>query len=216
MLDEETGALRVQVFESARALFEARPRAALIGIDIPIGLADAGPRACDRDARARLGPRRASVVPSPVRPALAAPTRARADRLTRSIDGRGVGAQAFAIYARVREVDELLRESPAHRRRAAEVHPELSFLEQNGRRPLPSKHEAAGLRARRRLVSSVVGRGAYRELRGCVPPRLAADDDLLDALAVLWSARRIRRGRALGLPDPAPRDRYGLPMQIRF
>jgi predicted RNase H-like nuclease len=48
---------------------------ALIVIDIPIGLTDGGPRACDVAARKLLGaPRNSSVFPAPSRQALAAAT----------------------------------------------------------------------------------------------------------------------------------------------
>jgi predicted RNase H-like nuclease len=44
-----------------------------------------------------------------------------------------------------------------------------------------------------------------------------ADDDILDGLAALRSARRIHAGEALVLPSgiPVPRDGCGLPMAIR-
>src|SRR5437870_3658001 len=64
-----------------------------VGIDIPIGLPDAGPRACDVEARRRLGPRRSSVFPAPRRALL--PCRdwaaGRAEHLRRgSVDARGL------------------------------------------------------------------------------------------------------------------------------
>jgi predicted RNase H-like nuclease len=41
-----------------------------------------------------------------------------------------------------------------------------------------------------------------------------AADDLLDAFAALWTARRIAKGTAVILPALPPRDKYGLPMEM--
>jgi predicted RNase H-like nuclease len=46
------------------------------------------------------------------------------------------------------------------------------------------------------------------------PPRGAAADDLLDALACLAVAQRIHRGQAQPFPDPPPLDEYQLRMAI--
>jgi predicted RNase H-like nuclease len=46
------------------------------------------------------------------------------------------------------------------------------------------------------------------------PPRGAAEDDVLDALACAAIARRIHAGIARPFPDPPPRDPHGLPMAI--
>jgi predicted RNase H-like nuclease len=43
-----------------------------------------------------------------------------------------------------------------------------------------------------------------------------ADDDIVDAIAGLWTAHRIANGTAEALPSPPPRDETGLPMQIVF
>ena len=47
-----------------------------------------------------------------------------------------------------------------------------------------------------------------------VPPKGAAADDLLDALACAAIARRIRAGDARPFPDPSQCDAFGLPMAI--
>ena len=51
-------------------------RAAVVGVDVPIGLSDGKPRQCDIEARAVLrAPRASSVFPPPIRSALSAKTR---------------------------------------------------------------------------------------------------------------------------------------------
>lgn len=44
--------------------------------------------------------------------------------------------------------------------------------------------------------------------------RVAADDDLLDAFAALWTAERILRGEARTVPRIPPEDRFGLRMEM--
>src|SRR5262249_42903345 len=82
---------------------------ALIAIDIPIGLSDDGPRACDLAARRLLGrPRASSVFPAPPRAALAAPTYRRACALSRRCLGVALSLECFNILPKIREVDELI------------------------------------------------------------------------------------------------------------
>ena len=47
-------------------------------------------------------------------------------------------------------------------------------------------------------------------------PAGAALDDLLDACALAWSARRITHGTARRVPDRPARDARGLRMELRW
>src|SRR3989442_6753723 len=82
--------------------------------------------------------------------------------------------------------------TPRLQRRVREAHPEVSFALLNGAPLLFAKKSADGEAERRGLLNPIFG-----EIRG-VPG--AARDDVLDAYALLWSARRARRGNA-----PVPR-----------
>jgi len=104
-----------------------------------------------------------------------------------------MSAQAWGLRARLLEADRF-RRGCAHP--LYEVHPELSFGELSGAPIADSKHSRAGRATRRALLAQ-----AGIELpAGRVPG--AREDDLLDAAAVAWSARRIAAGRARVLPDP--------------
>src|ERR687886_2079559 len=70
-LDLAAGGWRADVHRTFAELLDANRDAAAIGVDIPIGLAETGARACDRAARARLGARRSSVFTPPTRRLLA-------------------------------------------------------------------------------------------------------------------------------------------------
>ncbi len=199
------------------ALLARVPRPKVVAVDIPIGLPDAGPRCCDREARRRLGSRRSSVFPAPIRPAVRAGSREEASRITAARDGRRVAAQAWGIYAKVRDVDEALRSRKSLRRAIREVHPEVSFWAWNERMPMQwPKRTPQGLAERVRLVEGWLGRGVLASARGEHLKKDLADDDIVDAIAALWTAHRIADGSAETLPRRPPRDSAGLRMEIVF
>jgi predicted RNase H-like nuclease len=87
-----------------------------------------------------------------------------------------------------------------------EVHPELSFQAMAGE-PLPPKKTTAGAARRRELLAA----------EGIVVPevpRPARADDLLDACAVAWTARRYLAGQASSYPAEPEVFSDGLPAAI--
>jgi predicted RNase H-like nuclease len=167
----------------------------VVGVDIPIGLlSEPGPRACDVEARRLLGrPRASSVFPAPPRAALAWRSWA---------DASGLSRQAFNLLAKIGEVDALM--TPSLQDRVFEVHPEVSFAVMAGAPMAHAKRTAAGRAERLGLLPASAGSASVRG---------AAGDDVLDAYAVLWSARRAAEGQArrLGADEV---DARGLRMEI--
>jgi predicted RNase H-like nuclease len=155
------------------------------GIDIPIGLPQSGPRRCDVEARQMVGPRRSSVFPAPVRGILGSTTYDDAARRCRALSGKGLSRQAFGILAKVHEVDWLM--TPERQRHLVEVHPEVSFTAVSGAPMAHYKKTTAGrderLAALRMSFADVDGH-AHSRIEG------VGDDDVLDAFAAAWSARR--------------------------
>lgn len=189
----------------------------LVGIDMPIGLPEGAARDCDRLARARLGARAASVFPAPLRPALLAASHSEASVLSRQAGGQGVSAQAWHLFPRVRELDDLLRSRPEWCDRLVEVHPELSFLALNDGVALSaSKHRIDGIYRRRALIAGAFGMAAIESAVAQLAGTRVKEDDMLDAFAVLWSARRWVNGSGETLPADPPVDACGLPMRIMF
>jgi predicted RNase H-like nuclease len=182
---------------------------------IPIGLAERGPRACDEEARRLLGRGRASsVFPAPVRAALAARTWEEACARSAEATGKRLSRQSFGILPRIREVDRVLRRDAELRERVRETHPELCFYVWNRRRPLAyGKKTVIGRAERLRLVASHFAVD-FAALRRGIPAKLAGDDDILDALAALWTAERIAGGAAITLPARPSLDGFGLRMEI--
>ena len=121
------------------------------------------------------------------------------------------------MYARIREVDGLLRASPLQKRFIYEVHPEVTFASWNGDAAIvSSKKSAEGASARHRLVEAHFGAAGMSAIRNKHSSSLVADDDILDAFAALWTAERIWEGQASVLPDPPPVDSMGIEMGMWY
>lgn len=196
--------------------------AEVVAIDMPIGFPDwsgPGSRKCEVAVRARLGQRQSSVFAVPSRAAVMATdfSQACAVNFARSEPPRRVSKQCFMLFPKMREIDAAI--TPELQSRVFEIHPELAFWAMNGERPLdqPKKVKGrphpAGMALRRELL-----KGAGFPIERVVPPdaprRDWAEDDLLDACAAAWSARRIRDEEHIRLPAEPQRDGRGLRMEI--
>ncbi len=216
--ETETAELCFHLIERSRDLVDCPPQPAVLTLDIPIGLPEAGQRDCDRRARKCLGsPRQSSVFPVPIRPALQAKDRGEASRITEIQDGRKVGVQSWALYEKIREVDELLQSSAEARQRIREVHPEICFWSWSGMRAMADRKKShAGKTQRCKLAEEWLGPDVLISGRGNHPRKHVADDDILDAIAALWTATRIAQGVAQTLPEHPPIDSTGLPMEMVY
>ncbi len=207
------------VVPTFRGVLDAARGAAVIGVDMPIGLLDRavpGGRECDRLARRLLGRRGCCVFTPPVRPALGAASYRRALAANRASSAArlGISIECFYLFDKLREVDEVLTAEPRLARRVTEVHPELAFREMAGAPAgLPPKRSDAGRRRRLALLARHFPRARAAADR---PPRGARADDVIDAHAVCWSAARIARRRAVRLSGRPAHDSRGLPMAIWY
>jgi len=172
---------------------DALSLAGVVGIDMPLGLLADGWREADALARRALGRRGVTVFAIPPRPVWQQPTYAEANRLCRELTGKGMSAQTWGLRGKLLEADAYRRKSAA---RLYEVHPELAFAALAGAPVADSKHTPAGLAIRRQLLAQA-GLALPAKVAG-VP-----ENDLLDAAAVAWSARRIAAGQAVTLTNPA-------------
>jgi predicted RNase H-like nuclease len=186
-----------------------RGELAALGIDMPIGLPADGVRLADVEARALLGPRRSSLFPTP--PAAVLEARDYADALVRcrAATGRGLSRQAFNLVPKMREVAAALDASlqPA----VAEVHPETSFCVLAGAPCAHPKRTAEGVAERAARL-----RPCFANLDAALAnrPTRAKADDVLDAFAAAWTARRMASGMATWLGDAGARDPRGYRLTI--
>jgi predicted RNase H-like nuclease len=191
----------------------------IIAVDMPIGLPERNGRTGDREARAMLGERQSSLFAVPTRAAVMQHDYAAACRenLLRSDPPRKVSRQCFNLFPRIREIDAHM--STSLQLRVFESHPELAFWAMNGRSPLPLPKKvkgtvyAQGLELRRNLLSMagfpIEGLKPWSGRRSEIGP-----DDILDACACAWVARRILENRHIRFPADPPVDAKGLRMEI--
>jgi predicted RNase H-like nuclease len=223
---DDGGWVSAHTADDVRALVAAAQRGgplAVVGLDIPVGLAEHGHRAADLEARRVLGSRRSSVFVTPVRAALEAGSHAEAVALSRAVTGAGVSVQAYGLRAKVLEVDAWVRETSAGGAapvpRVLEVHPEVAFGvlaalaagEPAACHPLPDRKKSWAGAARRRSLLAAAGVVVPDEVGEA---GRAAVDDVLDAAVVAWVARRAAHGLARPLPDPPQVTPDGWPAAI--
>jgi predicted RNase H-like nuclease/ADP-ribose pyrophosphatase YjhB (NUDIX family) len=206
--------LRASVFVAADissllGLVRERHDVPVVAVDIPIGLPDAGGRLADAEARRVLVGKSSSVFSTPVRSALEAATYAEAREANlAATDGRtSVSAQAYALRAKVLQVDAWVRSGPGAD--VIEVHPEVSFARMADGPVLARKKDSDGVRARRETLAA----------HGIVAPpwfRGAGfgEDDLLDACAVAWTAVRHALGVSESYPEQPEVFSDGIPAAI--
>lgn len=227
-----TGPLRLLRLPAIADLFDGSRAPRLAAIDIPIGLPDRlgpGGRGPERLVRPLLGQRQSSVFSVPSRPAVEAglgpgDERARyqaacAMARATSEPPRAVSKQCFHIFPKMAEADRLLRAHPALTTRLLECHPEVAFWAMNGEKALPLPKKVKGRPSAEGLALRI---GLLAEA-GLPTDALSAQtalalkaglDDLVDACACLWTARRALSGKVLSFPDPPGRNTLGLPVAI--
>ncbi|MEX0762467.1 MAG: DUF429 domain-containing protein [Dehalococcoidia bacterium] len=214
--------LQVTVVHRLGDIDDALPsRPDVIAVDIPIGLVDTGRRTADLEARRLLSPHRiSSVFPAPLRPVIdhmtesglvAYSDHAAVSEWSRGQAGAGISIQAWGIYPKVMEVDVYMRATRDSR--VHEVHPEVCFSAMTENVPMPHpKRTAQGQADRAGLLSEHLG----LDLSAIARPRGANSDDLYDALAALWTARRIADRTAKRVPVIFETDSHGLDMAIWY
>ncbi len=193
---------------------------ATIAIDMPIGLPETitgSGREPEKTVRPLLGARQSSVFSIPSRSAVYADDYSEACSLAArtSQPPRKVSKQAFNIFPKIRELDQILRNGVTQF--FHEVHPEFAFFRLNGGVPLktPKKIKSrvydAGIEER---INILVEAGFLREDLRKAPGKGWALDDQIDAVACLVTAFRINEGSASAFPRDFPRDAHGLPIAI--
>ena len=189
------------------------PKTGIVLIDIPIGLPDRGRRRCDLEARTMLGRRWMTVFTGVRRPLLSMGSWEEANAWGKQ-DGEGVTKQLCGILPKIRKVDDWIR--AARNRTFREGHPELSFCAAAGRPMKHKKKNEEGRDERLDALTSFIDRAMVLEWLGRRRGSGAAKDDVLDALALCWSAARLALGCHSTLPAAPPVDAHGLAMEMVF
>jgi len=209
-----------RVFEEIGELWSSyEETAALILVDMPIGLVESGAsgRRCDELARSVLGPRRQAIFTPPVREATRKRRYPAAKRVNERKSDASLSKQAFAISDQIAAVDDLLRNVPEARATFRESHPEVCFRAFAGEPLQHSKKTAGGYAERMRTLASHDTDGppvvqAVAESAGGTDVTV---DDVLDAVVLAYTAQP-GGGPLRSLPPEPPTDQKGLPMEIVY
>jgi predicted RNase H-like nuclease len=214
--DLETGIAHPVFVETLLALFERPFAPELAAIDMPMGFAneaEPGGRACERAARAILGPagRASCVFSAPCRPALAETAYPTASARNRAAHGVGLSKQSFNLFPKMREADKFKRTKATIR--LHESHPEICFARLAGAPVRAPKKTSEGQRTRIDLLAKV----GFADMSSWIerfPRKRVAPDDVIDAAVVCLTAVRIAKGVATSIPSPPERDSFGIEMAI--
>jgi predicted RNase H-like nuclease len=173
-----------KTFRGFAGVVDAHADAACIAVDIPIG---GGPREADELARKFVGPRWASVFPTPPAEVIELDDYGEAVRRHPSLS-----RQSFALFRKIREVAAVSHQGPG----IVEVHPEVSFCALRRAHLDEPKTTWNGFMERRRLLAEA-GIDLPDELDAGMPLV-----DVVDAAVAAWTARRCARGEAESLGEP--------------
>ena len=208
-------------FQDLWADAQAR-RLLVVGVDIPIGLSGVGRRTADIQARARLGgQRQRSVFHAPAHCTVTARNHSEAYECNRRA-GHKLSPLALSLLPKIREVRDAGRPDSYvndARPRLAEVHPEVSFTVLAGApMPFPKKNPKDSTDRRGAEQRLAVLTDHFPNIADAMRAPLASTpkvalDDVLDAAAAAWTARRIASGEAMCLGE-GEFDETGYPMNI--
>jgi len=202
------GSVYVHHLSGIEVLAEKIPDVEAIAIDIPIGLLEVGKRTADLAAMKELHKRANTVFLAPVRHVLSADSYLEANELSKQVGGYGLSRQAYALFPKIRQVDEWLSSAPCP---VWEIHPELSFAKLNESVPLPSKRSWTGMMMRREILKRV---GIDLDhVAGSVGEE-ASVDDMLDAGIAAHTAWEILARRAQPIPETPEFDSKGREIAI--
>lgn len=181
-----------------------------VAIDIPIGLFDQwepGGRPPDRAARKYLGAKRSSIFSPPYRDILDLSPQQRPIP-------KGMTLQGMHITPKIAAIDAWI--TPQRQEIVIESHPECVFARLLGGEPImANKKSLAGREARIAVLEKCLPQ--CREWLQCRPPtRLAAMDDVIDAMVLAYLAHEHLQGRARRLPQTQVKDSRDLDMAIWY
>lgn len=212
------GAVKAYIFADFATLLKRLPDLDTLVADVPIGLPRQYPRQCDKLASQAIKPRHNNVFMTPLRPVLDCASHADANAMHKSLCGIGLSQQALHILPAISEVDQAIQAGLISTDIIHEGHPEVSFWAANGQQPMPDiKQSPVGHYCHRRLLEREFGQDYFPAIRKQFPlKRQTDDDDILDALILLWTAQRIADSSADCFPAQPETDPTGIDMAICY
>jgi predicted RNase H-like nuclease len=199
-----------EVVRTLQDALDYKPKFEAAAIFAPVGFYEFphGPyRPCDAEARQMVGwPRIVGIKPMPSRAALRATSREEARQIEPWLTG-----DDFRRFKWWREAERDFQ--PFHQRTFFPAHPDLSYTSLNGDVPLTtSPYHPEGVVERMHLIRDRLP--GVEEVIMRPPPAGAGQVHLMQACALVWTARRAA-GRAMSrLPADPTWDEMGMRMEI--
>ena len=171
----------------------------ILGIDMPVVLSEVIPRQADQLARKLLSKKASSVFTAPTPEMLDQPNYEKASLVSKRLFGKSMSLQSWYLFPKIKDVQTMIHHEDMQ---IYEIHPELSFRAMNNEQViLESKKTQEGFALRKALLSMHFKNFIFEEIRRHYARKDVMDNDILDALAVLWSAKRIQSNQASFLPQ---------------
>ena len=171
----------------------------ILGIDMPVVLSEVIPRQADQLARKLLSKKASSVFTAPTPEMLDQPNYEKASLVSKRLFGKSMSLQSWYLFPKIKDVQTMIHHEDMQ---IYEIHPELSFRAMNNEQViLESKKTQEGFALRNALLSMHFKNFIFEDVRNQHARKDVMDNDILDALAVLWSAKRIQSNQASYLPQ---------------
>jgi len=131
------------------------------------------------------------------------------------LTGKAVSIQAFGIFPKVAEVNQVI--TPELQKRVVEVHPEVCFWAIAGMRPMQHpKRKREGFEERCAHLMSALNLAMPSRNEAGRWANGATANDVMDAIAAAWTARRFADGTAGRLPAISQTDGNGIRMEMVY
>ena len=188
---QDNKAINFMLIESLDNINDFTKKSAVMGIDIPLELHEKGTRMAEKEARVILGRRASTIFSPPAIKTLNAKTYFDACRINYNEEGKKISKQTWHIFNKIKEARKIYLDK-ASNKKLFEIHPELSFMAMNHMQVLiDSKKTIEGRKKRLKLINGYYPFFSFDDVRGKFSSKDVADDDILDAIAVLWSTQKI-------------------------
>lgn len=182
--------LQLSVSRSVDDVLASTADCVVVGVDMPLSVPEDGYRTGEVALRSFLGSARSSLFFTPVRDAVESETWEQACVVSRARTGKAISKQSWYLTAYIREWGAAALDD-----RVIEVHPESSFRALATTTEFTSKKRARGIAQRLSALSAVVDPATIVAATAGLDDGPAIDD-VLDAVAAAWSARRWAAGTA--------------------
>ena len=192
--------IETAIFQSMNNLkdFFIKSNQLIIGIDIPVVLSEVMPREADQLARKLLSKKASSIFTAPTPEMLEQPNYEKASLVSKKLIGKSMSLQSWYLFPKIRDVQTVLHHEDI---KIFEIHPEVSFRAMNNENVIiESKKTAEGFKIRKFLLDKHFLNFNFDAIRNKYQKKDVMDNDILDALVVLWSAKRIANNQASYIP----------------